>query len=375
MDNEQKRKAMVAGGLVLVVLAIVIFLLLGLPTLRAGSTASEAQPAPGGAPPGMPGMPGGAPGGAPGMPGMPGGAPGGMPGMPGGGAPGGMPGMPGAAPGGMPMMPGAAGAPAAAISGKPPLEPGRPNPFAVIEAAGGIGGSVGGKKSPFPTQYTKYGPDWSKMPLATRIGFPHAERPEVGSSIHLPPLPEGTTTSDKFMRVSGVSWSDGAAMALYETEDGKSGVVRPGDFVEGWQIMEVRRDKVIIKKRGTDETQELIVGEKRKPKPQPTTGGMPGMPGMPGGMPGMPGMPGGMPGMPGMPGGMPGMPGMPGGMPGMPGMPGQPGGMPGMPGGMPGMPGMPGAMPPGMPGATPGATPGAGGGAGGSTRRRPGRRG
>ena len=231
-----------------------------------------------------------------------------------------MPGMPGAAPGG---MPGAAGVPGIPIVARPPLEPSRPNPFAVIDAPIGMGGSTGGsKKSAFPTQYTKYGPDWSKIPLAKRIGFPHADRPEVGAGIHLPPLPEGTTTSDKFMRVSGVTWTDGAAMALYETEDGKSGVVRPGDFVEGWQIVEVRRDKVIIKKRGASETQELIVGEKPRPKPKPATGGMPGMPG----------------------------------------------GMPGMPGGMPGMPG---AMPPGMPGAAPGAATGGGG----QTRRRPGRRG
>lgn len=85
--------------------------------------------------------------------------------------------------------------------------------------------------------------------------------------------------------------------------------------------------------------------------------GVPG--GIPGGMPG-PGVPGGVPGVPGgIPGGVPG--GIPGGLPG--GVPGLPGGVPGaipggIPGGMPGgVPGVPGGIPGGIPGGVPGGIP------------------
>ena len=166
----------------------------------------------------------------------------------------------------------------------------------------GPGGAKGGNL--FATRYTRYGPDWSQIPITQRLGFTKAVVPERGPLPELPPA-----SSEKVIRVSGVSWSDGAAMALWENDKGDSGVLKPGDFVDSWQVVEIRSDRVILKKRGTGELQEIMVGERKKPKPQPT--GMPGM--RPGGMPGMPGMPGMQPGgMPGMPGMQPGGAGMPG---------------------------------------------------------------
>lgn len=248
--GDHKGKVLITGSLLLTVMAGVVFFLFVLPALS-GSGESAAQE---GAPPG--------PGGPPPMDG-----PGGPPGM---GGPAG-PGMPGG-PGGPGEM-GAAAAPAAPIEPVDPLEGSRPNPFLPRDAAVSADGTLA--KAPFATNY---GPNWSRLPISARLGYP---RPTIPAARPVsPPAPEEQL--DLNITVSGIMWtSDGQASAVCEYETGapgrrKSGVVRPGDIVENWQVVEIWRDRVVVQDRKSGKQQTVYMTTKKPEAPRPTTPAAPG---------------------------------------------------------------------------------------------------
>lgn len=302
---EDKGKILIAGSLVLTVLAATVVMLFVLPGLN-GTGRTEAQEA--GGPPGGPGSPPGAPPGGPGGP-APGGP--GMPGEPGMGGPGGpggpgMPGEPGMAmggPGGPPGMEGGMGAPGApaAAPAKPgkPWEASRPNPF--LPRGMAAGEAAGGGEPPV---VYRYGTNWSRLPLTARLGFP---RPQIPARVPPPaPKPEEAPSFD--VLITSIMWTqDGQAQAIYESE-GKSGVIKPGDIVGKWQVVEIWRDRVVIADRESGARQTVFMTTKPPAPPtppRPSAPSRPGTEGRPGRPTGRPGGGGRVPPPGGLPGGMP----------------------------------------------------------------------
>lgn len=150
------------------------------------------------------------------------------------------PGVPGA-PGGAPGAAGAAAGPA-----QPPLEVARQNPFAAPGAA-----QLPGAAKEFKTAATKYGPDWSRLPITLREGFVPPERPPHPAPAPTPEeirqIEEGAGAG---FRISSILWTQGSPLATYETPDGKTGTVGPGDVVQvqgqSWKILEIGRDYVLV---------------------------------------------------------------------------------------------------------------------------------
>lgn len=200
-------------------------------------------------------------------------------------------------PGGPGMgAPGASGATMAAavpIVPVPPLETSRPNPFLPTGSEGGVGGTPA--KVPYTT---KYGLDWSKLPITARLGF---VRPSVPAHAAVaPPAPTEEPTFD--ITVTSILWTqDGQAMAVYESGS-KNGVVRPGDVVGDWQVQEIWRDRIIVADRKNGKTQTVYLTSKAPAAARPSSGGVTpaGGGGRPGRRQGVPAG-GGMPPAPGMP--------------------------------------------------------------------------
>jgi hypothetical protein len=178
------------------------------------------------------------------MPGAPVGMPGAPTGMPG--AEGGMPGMPGA--GGE----AAAAAPAAPAVVLPPLEPSRPNPF------GGVGVATKSLTQELRTRATKYGPDWSRIPITRRVGFLQPTRPP-----HPAPGPSASeaaaiaTGAGAKIRISSILWSEGSPLATYESTSGETGTVGPGDLIDKFRVVEIGRDYVVVMDTKTNVPQRL----------------------------------------------------------------------------------------------------------------------
>ena len=57
-------------------------------------------------------------------------------------------------------------------------------------------------------------------------------------------------------------WSAGTPTATYESTDGKSGVIQPGDWVEEWQIVEIGQDYAVAKSRDTGEIERVFLKAK-----------------------------------------------------------------------------------------------------------------
>lgn len=260
--DENRGKILIAGSLLLLVVAGVVLFLFVLPGIN-GSSPTMAQGAmPEGAPEVVPGAEapgGGAPQGGVARPGPgPGGAPmGGAPGGPPMGAPGAMP-APGSAEPTAAAAPGAAPAVAAAPPPVvPPLEPSRGNPFlpqnVVLSATG--------KPATIP-YVTHYGSNWSSIPITARLGF---VRPAIPARAPLaPPAPEQGPAPG--LTVTSILWTqDGQAMAVYESGpvgSRHSGVVKPGDVVDTWQVVEIWRDRVVIADRKTGKQQTVYLTTK-----------------------------------------------------------------------------------------------------------------
>jgi len=203
-------------------------------------------------------------------------------GMPGGGAPG------GAAPGG--AAPGGA-APGASGTDQRPLEGYRPNPF----VPRGETVPTGGVMAEPPLTYA-YGTNWHRLPITARLGF---VRPNIPArAVVQPPAPTEAPSFD--ITITSILWTqDGQAMAVYES-GGKSGVVKPGDIVGDWQVVEIWRDRIVVadKKSGGQQTVYITTKAPASSRPPGGTGG--GGTGGGGGRRGRPGGGGGNP-----PGGMP----------------------------------------------------------------------
>lgn len=233
MRSPRNAKLMMVSALCLMVLAGVMFLLLVVPAMRGGAPVSMAQDEDGTAIPMDMDMP-------PDMPGEPGmGAP----------------------------AEEAAPEPAPSAKG-PPIEPSGPNPFSAAAVAAGVAGEVALEDM----RVTNYGSNWSSIPITQRMGFPS---PEVPPRRPAPP-PPSVIGPEKPLRITSIMWTqDGQALAVYEYGEGEemqSGVVRPGDVVDTWRAVEIRRDHMVVEDRKSGAKSEVFITEKApEPKrPEPT---------------------------------------------------------------------------------------------------------
>jgi len=248
VTGERKAKALFAGGRALFVTGLVVLMLFVIPAAQHSQMAmAQGEPPMEAAPPPMPEA-----GGGPGGP-MPGGEPpleepglvGDMSAGPGG-MPGAMPGV-GAAPGA------GAATPGTVITGAEPLEPSRPNPFAP-RAAAAIAEAVA-------VTGTTYGPDWSRLPIAERVAFVTPEIPPAPT----PPLPPMQAPPESQIRITSILWdASGQAQAAYEDPEGKTGVLRPGDRINGFTVTQITRSGVVLENLRTGETQQLELRPRAK---------------------------------------------------------------------------------------------------------------
>lgn len=234
MSIPRNAKIMMVSAVCMMALAGVIFLLLILPTMQGGAPATMAQDEGAGPPPPGPPPPGG--GGPPG-PGGPG-----MDPMMGGGG-----------------MPAAAAAPSGPSGpAMPPIEPSNPNPFA---ASAGV--AMGEEEiTVADMKVTNYGSNWAMIPVTQRMGFPDPEVPPRPR----PAAPPAVIGPEKPLRVTSIMWTkDGQALATYEYGEGEemeSNVVRPGDVVDTWRVVEIRQDYMVIEDRRSGARTEIYLSRK-----------------------------------------------------------------------------------------------------------------
>lgn len=243
--GEQRTKAMLAGGVALLVTGLVVLALFVIPAARHSQMAmaqDEAPPAAdtaGLAPEDM----GGAPGAPPGM--------GGAPGAP---AP-------------------AAAAPTQVVE---PLEPSRPNPFAPRTA-----GPLAVAQKAVASRATRYGPKWSDLPIGEHVGFIRPTIPEPPT----PPAPVISAVEAAPIRITSILWdASGQAQAAYETEEGRSGVLKPGDRIQGNTVIEITRSGVTLRDERSGKTQTLeLRARSQRPASSGPRGGRGGAGGAAGG--------------------------------------------------------------------------------------------
>jgi hypothetical protein len=226
---EQKAKALVAGSVAVFVVGLVILLLLVIPAARRGQVASAqdaAEPAEAeipeepGAEAGFEGAPGGPPGAAP-------------------------------TPALVPIP-----------ADREPLEAYRPNPFAPRAAAGGVGEEVRAARA------FRYGPDWSDVPIGESTAFTLPVVPKPPTP--LPPMIRPGAA--ELLRVTSIMWgADGQALAAYETPDGQTGVLKPGDRVQGWTVTEIRRNGVVLRSAIGEIQQIELRARTERPEPERPT--------------------------------------------------------------------------------------------------------
>jgi len=230
--GEQKTKALMASGVALFVTGLVVLALFVIPAARHTQVA-VAQ--------GEDGAPGGEGEGEGIVPPEPG-------------AEGEMPGMGGPAPGGAP----AAAAPPAAAS--EPLEPSRPNPFEA--RAGGPAAEAAAAVAA-----TRYGPDWSSLPISEHMGFVRPEIPPPPT----PPAPVISAVPESEIRITSILWdASGQAQAAYEIEGGRSGVLKPGDRIQGSTVIEITRSGVKLQDQRSGAVQTLEIRSRSAPPSRPS---------------------------------------------------------------------------------------------------------
>lgn len=234
--GEQKAKALVAGGVALFVTGLVIMALVVIPAARHTNMAMAQGAGP------EQGMDGGGGGAA----------------YPGAGEGAGGPGMdPGMVEPGMGMG-GGGGAEVAAVvpAGPPvpPLEPSRSNPFSA--RAGGTTVSAAAASSA-----TTYGPDWSRLPIAEHMAFVTPEIPSAPT----PPAPRISAGGGEGLRITSIMWdANGQAQAAYETDEGRSGILKPGDRIQGNTVVEITRTGVTVENRRSGSSQTLELRSRSK---------------------------------------------------------------------------------------------------------------
>ncbi len=162
----------------------------------------------------------------------------------------------------------------------PPLEPSRPNPFAPRISITG--------PDVVPAEVLvdpRYGPDWSQLPIAERVGFVRPDVPPAPT----PPLPRIERAADPEIRVTSILWdATGGALAAYEDAAGQTGELRPGDRVPGtgMTVQEITRTGVTIEHPRTGESQVLELRPRTERREQPRPQRQPRVPG--GGFPAAP---------------------------------------------------------------------------------------
>ncbi len=236
MIEEQKAKALFAGGVALFVTGLVVLMLFVIPAAQHTQVAMAQEPPAGEGPP-----PGEEPGAPPG-PGAEGGPMG--------------PGMEGARGGGA-----AAGGGGRTGAVADPLEPSRPNPFLPAE---GVGPAEVSKAVVTP----HYGPDWSQLPIAERVGFVTPDIPDAPT----PPTPRIEAPPEAEIRVTSILWdASGQAIAAYETPDGDTGELKPGDPAPGtgMTVQQITRSGVTLENQRTGEELELDLRPRVEKKEEP----------------------------------------------------------------------------------------------------------
>ncbi len=243
MIEEQKAKALFAGGVALFVTGLVVLMLFVIPAAR-HSDVAMAQDDEMPVPPEVGEM-------GPAGPEM---EPGGM-----------EPGMEGMGPGMGGAMAGAgAGAPAGGAGVLPlaaePLEPSRPNPFAPRVAAELAEAAA--------VAATTYGPDWSRLPIGESVGFVRPEVPPAPT----PPLPPLERAAEVKLRITSIMWdASGGAIAAYEDEEGKTGQLKPGERapIPGYRVKQITQTGVTLEDPTTGAVQELELRPRTEKKEEP----------------------------------------------------------------------------------------------------------
>lgn len=231
MIEEQKAKALFAGGVALFVTGLVVLMLFVIPAARHTQVAMAQEDMPPPAEEDMlidEGMP-----------------PEGMP-----------PGMGGPGAGAEPAAP---AEPQGAVAD--PLEPNRPNPFAPREAVRAAEVAAAMAKP-------HYGPDWSRLPIAERVGFVTPDIPPAPT----PPLPRIERAPEAEIRVTSILWdASGQAIAAYEDPEGETGELKPGDQVPktGMRVQEITRTGVTVENPRTGEVQQLELRPRTEKKEEP----------------------------------------------------------------------------------------------------------
>ena len=159
----------------------------------------------------------------------------------------------------------AAGAAAAPTEKLAPLEGTRPNPFLPRDAELATGG-----KPVEPRLTYHYGTNWAQLPITLRMGF---VRPRIPAPRAVePPAPVEEPATD--LIVTSILWTqDGQAMAVYESgpsDHRKSGVVKPGDIVDDWQVAEIWRDHIVVTDRSSGRQRSVYLTVK-KAAPAPSS--------------------------------------------------------------------------------------------------------
>lgn len=139
-----------------------------------------------------------------------------------------------------------------------PLEPSRRNPFGRVGVPEGV---LITPMREYRTAATRYGPDWSQLPITLHKPF---IRP--WSAPH--PAPEPTEEQAERQRVgvagqfrvSSIMWTrTGRPSATLERPTGETDAVLPGDTVNGWRVTEIGRNYVIVQDTATSMTQRLAL--------------------------------------------------------------------------------------------------------------------
>jgi hypothetical protein len=127
-----------------------------------------------------------------------------------------------------------------------------------------------------------YGSNWHRLPITARLGF---VRPNVPA--HAAVQAPGATEAPSFdILVTSILWTqEGSAMAVYES-GGKSGVVKPGDIVGDWQVIEIWRDRVVVADRKNGRQQTVYLTTKSPSSARPSGAPGSGGSGRPGRRPG-----------------------------------------------------------------------------------------
>ena len=117
-----------------------------------------------------------------------------------------------------------------------PFESARPNPFQA-----GAGVELEAIEN-IKMAATSYGLDWARVALASRVSLVAPDRRPEREAEEVP-----EPGKQRFMRVSSILWTAGKPLAIFETADGRTGSVQPGDIVNDWLVEQIGQDFVLVR--------------------------------------------------------------------------------------------------------------------------------